>query len=158
MRRLRLLLFVALCSAGSVGAATPLPFNADTPATLRAQYAGRPYIVAFWSMECGHCQGELRTFAKWLRSRPDLPLVLVATDPAEQLPAIAARLDELGLAEADSRVFDDPLPDRLRFAVDRKWRGELPRTYFYDAAHRATPVTGAVDDKKLEEWVAAHLP
>ncbi len=138
-------------------AAPPLPFHVDTPAALHAQYAGRPYILAFWSLECGHCQGELRTFAEWLRRRPELPLVLVATDTPEQLSAIGQRLAELGLAEADSRVFDDAMSDRLRFAVDRKWRGELPRTYFFDAAHRATPVSGAVDDKLLAEWVAANL-
>lgn len=148
---------LALLLAGVARADTPRPFDAGTPAALRTHYAGRPYILAFWSLECGYCQAELQTFARWRKRRPDLPLVLVATDAPGHTDAIARRLAELGLADADSRLFADAMPERIHFAVDRKWRGDLPRTYLYDAAHRTTTVSGALDEPTLAAWIAAHL-
>lgn len=150
-------LCLALLLAGIARADTPRPFTTDTPTALRMHFAGRPYILAFWSLECGHCQAELQTFAQWRRRRPDLPLVLVAADAPEHADAVARRLAELGLEGADSRLFADPMPDRVRFAVDRTWRGELPRTYLFDATHRATPISGALDEATLAAWIAAHL-
>ena len=49
-------------------------------------------------------------------------------------------------------MFEGGDADRLYFAVDRKWRGELPRAYFYDAAGKARVVAGQVDRHWLKEW------
>ena len=37
-----------------------------------------------------------------------------------------------GLGKVEQWVFADPMPERLRFEIDRRWYGELPRTHFYD--------------------------
>jgi hypothetical protein len=50
-------------------------------------------------------------------------------------------------------IFDDEFTERVRFAVDRSWRGELPRTYLYDAAHRAEARSGKLDERWLEGWL-----
>jgi hypothetical protein len=50
-------------------------------------------------------------------------------------------------------IFDDEFSERVRFAVDRTWRGELPRTYLYDAAHRAEARSGKLDERWLEGWL-----
>lgn len=138
-------------------AGLPRPFDAATPAALARDFAGKPYILAFWSLECGYCQSELRSFARQFKARPDLPLVLVAADAPELAPAVAARLAEIGLDPAGHWAFADPMPERVRYAVDRKWRGELPRTYFFDAAHRVRIVAGAVDEALLAAWAAENL-
>jgi len=148
---------VAWLAAPTWASDLPRPFDAATPATLARDFAGKPYILAFWSLECGHCQAELRSFARQLRARPDLPLVLVAADAPELAPAVAAHLAALGLDPGGHWAFADSMPERVRFAVDRKWRGELPRTYFFDAAHRARAVAGAVDASQLAAWMAENL-
>jgi hypothetical protein len=38
-------------------------------------------------------------------------------------------------------------------AIDPKWRGELPRTYLYDAQHRRVAISGVIDEEKLREWL-----
>jgi len=148
---LGLLVFPAL-------AAEPLrPFAAGTLAVLAQRHAGKPYVLAFWSLECGHCQDELRLFARRLKANPAFPLALVAADSPDLAPAVAARLAELGLDPAAHWIFADAMPERVRFAVDRRWRGELPRTYFFDSSHRARAVSGAVDEAQLDAWAAEHL-
>ena len=51
-------------------------------------------------------------------------------------------------------AFADEFAERVRFSVDRSWRGELPRTYFYDAAHNADVHSGRIDMRRADAWFA----
>lgn len=156
MKTRRALLCLALaCLAPAVPAAgPPRPFDATTPGELARYYAGRAYVLAFWSLECGHCQAELAGFARLLRTNPDLPLELVAADPPEAAAAVAERLAALGLDPGRHWHFADSVQERVRFAVDRRWRGELPRTYLFDAEHRPRAISGALGEDELRAWLA----
>ena len=153
MRAILRILLLGLLGTAPAWAGAAKPFLADTPTALAQRFAGQPYLVAFWSVDCPHCQGELALFARLLRERPDLPLVLVAVDAPALAPRVAARLAELGLSGADNWQFADARAERLRFAVDRQWRGELPRSYLFDAAHRRQAVSGALDGAALRRWL-----
>ncbi len=49
-------------------------------------------------------------------------------------------------------AFADEFSERVRFGVDRSWRGELPRTYFFDASHRSLARSGLLDSAWVEDW------
>lgn len=153
MKRLLRLVFLAIAlSTGVALAGAAKPFTADTPAVLAQRFTGKPYLLAFWSVDCPHCQTELELFARLLRERPGLPLVLVAVDAPELAPAVSARLAELGLASADNWQFADARQERLRFVIDRRWRGELPRNYLFDASHRVQAASGALSEAAVRRW------
>lgn len=150
-----------------VGAAELRPFTADSLAAIKAQYAGRPFILSLWSVNwCGHCiteltmlgkvAAELNTRGTQAKAQQKLPLVLVSTDTPESTPALQGTLKRLGLEGMDSWVFDDAIPERLRYAVDPVWHGELPRTYLYNARHQREAVTGVLSEKKLKAWLQAN--
>ncbi|WP_310446715.1 TlpA family protein disulfide reductase [Thiobacillus sp.] len=146
-----------LVIAASASAAEPVPFNVNSLAKIKAQYAGRPFILNLWSVnECSYCIAELTLLGKLAKTQRDLPLVLVATDSPEFAPAIQKTLSPLGLAGADSWVFDDPIPERLRHAIDPSWYGELPRTYLYDARHQRETIVGVLSEKRLRAWLKQH--
>lgn len=150
--------FILISSILGVNAAcadAPKPFAADTPAALAKRSAGKPYVLAFWSVDCAHCQGELALIAKLLRERPDLPVALVSVDAPGLSPQVNARLAELGLAQADNWQFADARAERLRFAVDRQWRGELPRSYLFAGGRQVQAVSGALDEPALRRWLGA---
>ena len=44
---------------------------------------------------------------------------------------------------------------KLRYGIDPSWFGELPRSYFYDAAHNRLPHSGALNEDHIEAWLAA---
>jgi hypothetical protein len=46
----------------------------------------------------------------------------------------------------------------VRYAVDPAWRGELPRTYLFDRAHRAEARSGKVSAREISEWIARAAP
>jgi len=96
---------------------------------------------------------------KLIRKYPKLDLVLISTDTPEEEKDISATLAKFSLGKAEAWVFADSYTERLRFEVDKKWQGELPRTYFYSAnvgARRAVPVhaiSGKLEYKEVERWV-----
>lgn len=155
IRRLLLGVAVVLALAASpAGAGEPVPFTADGLAKIKAKYAGRPFILSLWSVnECRYCIAELALFGKLAKERKDLPLVLVATDSREFATAVDETLRQHGLARADSWVFDDAVPERLRHAIDPSWYGEVPRSYLYDAHHRRETIVGVLSEQRLRAWL-----
>ncbi len=156
--KLRTFLAVSLFTAQSAFAAT-LDFGVGSLQKIQAQYAGEPFILSVWSVnDCTYCLKEMAMFGELAKTRPDLPLVFVSIDAPEFVPQIDALLAKHGLASKPSWVFNDDIPERPRMALDPKWRGELPRTYLYDAQHRREAVSGVVSTEKLDAWMRQHLP
>ena len=100
----------------------------ESPGAIRAAHAGQPWVLALWSLHCAPCQEDLALLAALHRRRPDLALVLVAADDPAEAGAVRERLRAHGLDGLEAWVFGDAAPERLRHALDPRWRGELPRT------------------------------
>lgn len=132
------------------------PFVRGSMKQIVAAHHNQPFILGLWSLTCAHCQEELATLGKISAKFPGLKLVLVSTDNPEEKGAIAATLGERSLQQAEAWVFADDFAERLRFEVDKKWRGELPRTYVYDAGGSAKGMSGALDPAQLERWAQEH--
>ncbi len=123
---------------------------------ILAQHRGRPLVLAFWSLTCAHCQEEFALLRAFTRAHPEVALVLVSTDAPQDSEAIAATLRERGLDGVSAWVFADDTPERLRFEVDRRWRGELPRTYLHRPNGSVQALSGKLDLKTLEDWLRGH--
>lgn len=87
---------------------------------------------------------------------PKLDIVLVAADTPDEASLAAQLASKYGLGKVEQWVFSDEMEERLRFEIDRRWHGELPRTYFYDRAHRIELVSGVVPKQQLATWVKAN--
>lgn len=155
-RTASLILLWIWASCAHAASLAPKPFISGSMAEIASSHASKPFILGFWSLSCVHCKANLEQFGRLLRQRPQLPLVLVSTDTPEESAAAVATLEKYGLANTPSWIFADSFVERLYFEIDRKWRGELPRTYFYDAAHQVRAVTGKLDEAETERWIKAH--
>lgn len=157
MRRIFCLaLFWFLAVTAHAAPLAPKPFTQGSMKEVATTHTGKPFILAFWSLSCVHCKANLELFGKLLQQRPQLPLVLVSTDTPEENTAIMATLEKLRLEKLQTWVFADSFVERLHFEIDRRWRGELPRTYLYDATHQARTITGKLDEADTERWVNTH--
>jgi hypothetical protein len=95
--------------------------------------------------------------AEWksLRSKhPGIPVLLVSTDAPADRATVVAFLSRYDPGPVQTWIFADEFAERVRYAVDRTWRGELPRTYLYDAAHRPEGRSGRFDRNWIESWLA----
>lgn len=145
---------VLLALALPAGAQELKPFTPQSLAQITANRAGTPFVLAFWSLTCAHCQQELADFGR----RHITHLVLVSTDTPAEAEAIRATLARHGLENAEAWVFADEFGERLRYAVDRHWAGELPRSYFYAADGSRRAVSGHPETTLLDRWLGHRTP
>lgn len=148
-----LALLLCLSAACAYAAQVAKPFVRGSYQAIVAARAGKPFIIGFWSLACTNCRDDLALFGKLAKKHPSFDLVLVATDSPEQKLEIASTLQHYRLGGTESWVFADSYTERLRFEVDAQWYGELPRTYFFDAAGHSTAVSGKIDRDQVERWI-----
>ncbi|MBL8429629.1 MAG: hypothetical protein JNJ95_07045 [Dechloromonas sp.] len=148
-----LLLFSA--NASAAGKATAVQaFGLDSLGKIQSARLGKPFLLTFWSQDCAHCPGELKTLGVLKKRYPQLDIVLVATDAADTAALAAETARAYGLSGAEQWIFADDSPERIRYAVDRKWYGELPRTLLYDRKHQVEGISGLVPAARLQRWVS----
>ncbi len=110
-------------------------------------------MVHFWGITCGPCLVELPNWARFIRERPELDVIMVAADPVVAEPgATAAALSKAGLAAVENWIFSDPFTERLAYEVDPQWAGELPYTLLIRSDGSAKAILGAVDFSEIRDW------
>lgn len=119
------------------------PFYSDSLDDITSAREGQPFLLVLWSIDCPPCRKELQSIGRIYSEFSPGGLVLVLTDGPDGAVQAKKMLAGLGLASAESWLFADSFPERLRYRIDPDWYGELPRSYFYDAGHRRTAKSGA---------------
>jgi thiol-disulfide isomerase/thioredoxin len=151
----RILLLVALlASASSVVAASLRPFDAGSLERIKKAHAGKPFVLAFWSVTCEPCREEMPVWKAMRAKHPRIPIVLVAADSPTATREISRFLSKHDPGPVERWAFADDFAERVRHSVDPKWRGELPRTYFFDADHGARAHSGVISAPDADAWFA----
>lgn len=155
---IRGLLFILVLSFTNASNASESirPFTLGSLEKVVGAREGKPFILVLWSLDCQYCPTELKMLSELKRSHPALDVVLIATDSVSDMPQLIARTESYGMNKAEQWVFAEDMPERLRFEIDRRWYGEVPRTYFYDRKHQREARTGLVSKKFLEDWLASN--
>ena len=158
MRRFLVLCALALVlavssSPGVAGETAPKVFGKGSWQDLIGSRKGQPLIVHFWSLACAPCLTELPEWGKFLAGHPGAPLVLINwPDRPQPADRISATLAKAGLAGAENWTLADDFEQKIRFAIDREWMGELPRTQLIARDGSVTTFAGAMDFSKLAAW------
>lgn len=137
-----------------------LPASAETKAFangswnhLLGAHQGRPLAVHVWSLTCAPCLAELPRWAEIQKRWPQLGIVLISTDPITEAPRLERTLTRAGLGGMESWAFADPFTEKLRFAIDPDWHGELPITRLIMANGQADTVVGSLGEEQLNQWL-----
>lgn len=157
MRRFGFLMGVltalTLVSSPTLGAQEIKPFVSGSYQKIVSARQGKPFMVNFWSLTCAYCKAELGMLKKLAGKHPKLDLVLVSTDTPDEEKLVSDTLSEFSLNKAEAWVFADSYVERLRFEVNKRWQGELPRTYFFGAKGDVRAVSGKIEQKEVEQWI-----
>lgn len=111
---------------------------------LLEENADKPFMLAIWSTTCSSCMEKMALLNELKESRPEINIVMLATDDvsvSDQIQTVLAKNELTGL---DNWIFADENAQRLRHEIDPKWYGELPRTYFLDKNHERQGISGAL--------------
>jgi len=146
----------ALLLASLAGAAEPAinPFGPDSFAQIAASAGGKPQVIMVWSLDCSYCEPSFHALAE--AQRHGLKVVTIATDSADDDEAttlIRRKLAKSGL-HAETWAFGPAPAEQLRHAIDPKWRGEMPRSYWFDGKGQVRAYSGLI----TAERVATMLP
>lgn len=138
--------------AGQVQADNVRPFDAQSFAQIKEQFAGKPFVLSLWSIDCAPCRVELKMLGEIKQNDPEFPLVVISTDLTEDREEALDILDSYQLAEFESWMFADAFVERLRFSIDPLWHGELPRSYFFAADHSFHAHSGLLTRAQIDEF------
>ena len=156
MKRQLLAACALLLIHAAVGAAELRSFGRGEMARILDARQGRAFVLTLWSTECAHCKDTLRQLSALAQGRAGIDLVVVNTDNVGAKQTIATMLAATGLSERDTWVFGDEAPERLRFEIDRRWGGEMPRTYLFDRDHKTSAYSGPLGAAVLQDWLARN--
>jgi hypothetical protein len=132
------------------------PFEAGSYQRIVQEHAGKPFVLALWSLECAPCHEDLALFGRLIEQNPDFKLVLVSTDSAAEPEVLRDTLASHDLVRAESWVFAGDSDEQLRHEIDRKWYGELPRTYLFAADGTVQAVSGKLEEEALSAWLGRN--
>lgn len=148
---LRKLIGAAACATMSVAlsahaAAAIQAFEADGMTRIMASQKGKPFVLVVWSLECEYCQTSLSALAREKRKRKGLNVVTLSTDAIDDPQAVALMKKKLGSTgmAGNAWAFGESPPEQLRYAIDPKWHGEMPRSYWFNARGERTAYSGVI--------------
>lgn len=146
-------MILALLASMAVIAALPATagpalqaFEPDSLSRIVEQQKGKPFVLVVWSLDCVYCQHSMKALAEEKRRNKDLTVVTISTDPASDPEAVALmqkRLASFGMTR-NAWAYGEAPSEHLRFAIDPKWRGEKPRSYWYNAQGERTAYSGVL--------------
>ena len=129
-----------------------MPFDMNTRQVIEKRYIDQPLIISFWSIDCPYCIDDLKKLGKALSKNANVKLITVCVDGKESAKKAERILSQANLPKHEKYQYAEVDEDRLRYNIDPSWYGELPRTYFYDAAHQVTPLSGKISNSFLDKW------
>ncbi len=157
MFKLRIFLIAGLLLTGLNQAQTKTltiqPFVKGSFATIKNQHQNKPFILVFWSESCRYCMKELAMFGELQKQFPQVDLVTVATDSFLEDETVKGVLKRSQLELEQTCVFAEQFPESFYADVNKRWRGELPVTHFFDRNNQETRHMGIVKKDMLIQWL-----
>lgn len=125
-------------------------FTSGSYQQMLANNANRPFMLVIWSVDCSSCLKDMALLSSIHKSRPELKMIMLATDDLSATGEIQQLLEKNQLSGIENWIYAEDNTQKLRFEIDPKWYGELPRTYFLDATHSRVGVSGVISKKDYE--------
>jgi hypothetical protein len=147
------LVFIFLASlniSAHAGNPTLSAFTSGSYQQILANNPNRPFMLVVWSVNCSSCLKDMALLSSIHKSRPELKMIMLATDDLSATGQIQQILEKNQLSGIENWVYAEDNTQKLQFEIDPKWYGELPRTYFLDAAHLRTGVSGVLSKEDYE--------
>ena len=107
------------------------------------------HLVILWSFDCPPCITELEKISELHQQFPNYQLTLINTDAVDEQVRVKKILQQFNLAGLDSWMFANSDEERLRFDIDPRWYGDLPRSYFFPLKGKIQRLRGALSSAEL---------
>jgi thiol-disulfide isomerase/thioredoxin len=144
---------------GSVQAEPPTLelFATGSYQKILTNHANQPFMLVAWSITCSSCLKDMALLSQIHQKRPELKIIMLATDDISEADQIKPILEKNQLSELENWVYADENTQKLQFEIDPKWYGELPRTYFFDKTQQREGISGVLSEADYESRLSQIL-
>lgn len=132
-------------------------FKSGSYRQILANNANHPFMLVVWSINCPSCLKDMELLSRIHKNRPELKIIMLAADDLSAADQIQQIMNKNRLSDIDHWVFADENTQKLRFEIDPKWYGEIPRTYFFDKTHQRTGISGVLSKEDYDAMFAKIL-
>ncbi|MGY6274220.1 TlpA family protein disulfide reductase [Methylomonas sp. MgM2] len=133
-------------------------FNSGSYQQILSEYSGHAFVLAIWSVDCPSCLKDMDVIHELHQKHPGLKIVMLSTDEPVAVAEVEDILTKHRLIDLDNWMFGNEDAQKLRYEIDPRWYGELPRTYFFTSSHKRTGTSGALKIEELEAQIATIKP
>jgi len=128
-------------------------FQKESYQKILTQYKGQPLVLILWSVTCSSCLSEMALIQQVHQQYPKLNMLMLSVDGPEFHQEMMQIIQQQKLSTMEHWGFAEDNSPALRYAVDSRWYGELPRTYFFDREHHKTGISGVLSHKQYDETI-----
>ena len=107
------------------------------------------HLVILWSFDCPPCITELEKISELHQQFPNYQLTLINTDAVDEQVRVKRILQRFNLAGLDNWGFANTDEEKLRYDIDPRWYGDLPRSYFFPLKGKIKRLRGALSSDEL---------
>lgn len=131
------------------------PFEVGSFEKIVTMKNKQDHLVILWSFDCPPCLHELEKVSQLHQQNPNYQLTLINTDVVEEKIRVKKILQKYHLTELDNWQFANEDAEKLRYDIDSRWFGDLPRSYFFPLQGKIKRLRGALT---LAELLALFNP
>ena len=128
------------------------PFVSGSYQQMLDSHANQSFMLVIWSITCSSCLKDMALLNKIHKNNPDIKMVMLATDDVSATEQIQQILVKNELAGIENWLFADDNAQKLRYEIDPKWYGELPRTFFLNKKHEREGISGVLTQDDYETY------
>ncbi len=129
-------------------------FQKDSYQQILNDYKDQPLILVLWSVTCSACLAEMELIQQIHQQNPKLNIIMLSVDGPEFHQEMEQIIKQDKLTTVEQWGFAEDNSPALRYAIDSRWYGELPRTYFFDKQHNKTGISGVLSHKQYNKKIA----
>lgn len=111
----------------------------------------RDHLVILWSLDCPPCMKELERVSELHQQYPEYQLTLINTDSTDEQKQVKKILQQYNLMQLDHWGFNNTDEEKLRYDIDPRWFGDLPRSYFFPLQGKIKRLRGVLTSAELLE-------
>lgn len=126
------------------------PFNPGSYQQILSEKADQGFMLVIWSLDCPTCIKDMELLSRIHKNRPELKIVMLSTDEPSATAEVQQMLEKYQLGDLENWIFASDNSQKLRFEIDPRWYGELPRTYFFSSSHQREGVSGALTQEDYD--------
>jgi len=133
-------------------------FQADAYQHILNKHKDQPFMLVIWSVTCSACLSEMALIQKIHQQNPELNIVMLSVDGPEYFADMLEIIAQEKLADVEQWGFSEDNSPALRYSIDSRWYGELPRTYFFDKAHQRKGFSGVLTAEQYKFQLGKIIP